>query len=172
MFIDSHCHLDRVDLKPYHHSFAEFMGEASAQQISQMLCIAIDLEAYPNMLALVEPYPQIAVSVGVHPNERDGKEPDVAELVALAYHPKVIAIGETGLDYFRTAKPEQEAQQVDWDWQQQRFRNHIKAAKLTHKPLIIHTREARADTLRILQEEGAEHVGGIIHCFTEDWAFC
>jgi TatD DNase family protein len=164
MFIDSHCHLDKIDLKPYQHDFGVFMHAVHEHQIEHLLCIAIDLEAYPAMLALVADYPQISVSVGVHPNEHGGHEPTVAELAALGQNSKVIAIGETGLDYFRTSEG-------DLSWQQQRFRNHIHAAKALKKPLIIHTRAAGQDALRILEEEGADEVGGIIHCFTEDWAF-
>lgn len=163
MLIDSHCHLDRIDLQPYQNDFGCFMHEAGNKQIEHLLCIAIDLEAYPAMLALVADYPQISVSAGVHPNVQEGKEPSVDELVALAQSDKVIAIGETGLDYFRSTG--------DLDWQHQRFRNHIRAAKKLNKPLIIHTREAQQDTLRILMEEGAGEIGGIIHCFTEDWDF-
>jgi TatD DNase family protein len=163
MLIDSHCHLDRIDLAPYQGDFATFMEAVKDSQIEYLLAIAIDLEAYPNMLALVTGYPQIAVTVGVHPNEQDGKDPSVEELVALGRDEKVIGIGETGLDYYRC--------EGELEWQQQRFRRHIKAAKLLKKPLIVHTREAKQDTLRILREENAPEVGGIIHCFTEDWEF-
>ncbi len=163
MLIDSHCHLDRLDLKPYQNDFSYFMEEVKNSHIEHLLCIAIDLEAYPAMLELVENYPQISVSVGVHPNVHEGQEPTVDELIALGSIDKVIAIGETGLDYFRSTG--------DLNWQHQRFRNHINAAKTLKKPLIIHTREAKQDTLRILKEENAQEVGGIIHCFTEDWEF-
>ncbi len=163
MLIDSHCHLDRLDLSPYQNDFANFMEAVSGCGIEHLLTIAIDLESYPNMLSLVSDYPQISVTVGVHPNEQDGKEPTVEELVYLGQHEKVIGIGETGLDYFRSTG--------DLDWQHQRFRNHIGAARILNKPLIIHTRDAKNDTLRILQEENAVDVGGIIHCFTEDWEF-
>ncbi len=163
MLIDSHCHLDRIDLAPYHNDFANFMAAVKECKIEHLLTIAIDLESYPGMLALVADYPQISVTVGVHPNEQDGKEPTVDDLIALGRNPKIIGIGETGLDYFRT--------EGDTVWQQQRFRNHINAAKALKKPLIVHTRAAKIDTLRILQEENAAEVGGIIHCFTEDWAF-
>jgi len=112
---------------------------------------------------LAAPYPQISVTVGVHPNVQGGLDPSVEELIALGSPDKVIGIGETGLDYFRS--------EGDLGWQHQRFRNHINAAKALQKPLIIHTREAKHDTLRILEEEGAGEVGGIIHCFTEDWEF-
>lgn len=163
MFIDSHCHLDRIDLKPYHNDFHAFVEDAHAKRIEHMLCIGIDLESYPAMLALVGPYPDISLSVGVHPNVTDGKEPSVEELLQLARHEKVIAIGETGLDYFRS--------EGDLEWQHQRFRNHISVAKTLNKPLIIHTREAGHDSLDVLKAEGADRVGGIIHCFTEDWAY-
>lgn len=163
MLIDSHCHLDRIDLKPYQNDFACFMHEAEANQIEHLLCIAIDLESYPAMLDLVAGFQQISVTVGVHPNVQDCKDPSVDELIALGQLDKVIGIGETGLDYFRS--------EGDLSWQHQRFRNHIRAAKALKKPLIIHTREAKNDTLRILKEEDASEVGGVIHCFTEDWEF-
>lgn len=163
MFIDSHCHLDRIDLKPYHNDFKAFVEDARAKQIEHMLCIAIDLESYPAMRALVEPYADISLSVGVHPNATEGREPTVDELLQLASDDRVIAIGETGLDYFRS--------EGDLAWQHQRFRNHIEVAKILQKPLIIHTREAGHDSLDVLRETGADQVGGIIHCFTEDWAY-
>lgn len=139
------------------------MHEAENSQIEHLLCIAIDLEAFPAMQALVSGYSRISLTVGVHPNEQDGKEPSISELIALGQSDKIIGIGETGLDYFRN--------EGDMDWQQQRFRNHIAAAKALKKPLIIHTRDAKIDTLRILEEENAGEVGGVIHCFTEDWEF-
>ncbi len=163
MFIDSHCHLDRIDLKPYNDDFATFVEQARSQQIQHMLCIAIDLESYPDMLALVEPYEDISLSVGVHPNVTEGREPTVDELMQLASHPKIIAIGETGLDYFHS--------KGDLEWQHQRFKNHITVAKNLGKPLIIHTRDAGHDSLDVLRAAGADQVGGIIHCFTEDWAY-
>ncbi len=163
MLIDSHCHLDRIDLEPYENDFALFMHEVGRQNIEHLLCIAIDLESYPAMFARVSPYPNISLTVGVHPNVQDGKDPDINELIALGGQDKIIGIGETGLDYFRN--------EGDLGWQQQRFRNHIHAAKALKKPLIIHTREAKQDTLRLLEEEGAGEVGGVIHCFTEDWEF-
>ncbi len=163
MLIDSHCHLDRIDLKPYHNDFAVFMSEAKQNQIEHLLTIAIDLESYPDMMALVADYPQISVTVGVHPNVQNGKEPSADELAKLGRSKKVIGIGETGLDYYRNGG--------DLEWQQQRFRNHIEAARILKKPLVIHTRDAKSDTLRILREQNAQDIGGIIHCFTEDWEF-
>ncbi|NJD08243.1 MAG: TatD family deoxyribonuclease [Methylococcaceae bacterium] len=160
MLIDSHCHLDRLDLSPYDNDFGRFM-EHTGQRLKHMLCIAIRLETYPAMLDLVGGYDAVSVSVGVHPNEHDCREPGEDELVELARHPKVVAIGETGLDYFRS--------EGDLGWQKERFRTHIRAARRAGKPLVIHTREARTDTLAVLKEEGADQVGGVFHCFTEDW---
>jgi TatD DNase family protein len=119
------------------------------------------MEQYPAMLALVEEYPQISISVGVHPNEIERREAEPGELERLAAHPKNVAIGETGLDYFRSKSGQ--------EWQHNRFRQHIAAARSCGKPLIIHTREAKQDTIRIMQEEGAREVGGVMHCYTEDW---
>ncbi len=161
MLIDSHCHLDRVSLKSYDKDFAAMMRATAESGVSHMLCVSIDLESYPKMLALVEDYDQVFVSVGVHPNESKRREPTVDELVLLAQHPKNVAIGETGLDYYRS--------QGELEWQQNRFRLHIQAARRAEKPLIIHTREAREDTIRILREEEAAQVGGVMHCFSENW---
>ena len=113
------------------------------------------------MMQLVEPFPQVSASVGVHPDGTDVEEPDEERLSSLAGHPRIVAIGETGLDYFRT--------EGDTGWQRERFRRHIRAARAADKPLIVHTREARQDTLNILREEMASEVGGVMHCFTEDW---
>ncbi|MEY3785907.1 MAG: hypothetical protein RLZ75_112 [Pseudomonadota bacterium] len=163
MLIDSHCHLDRIDLAPYQNDFSCFMDEAKNNQIEHLLCIAIDLESYPAMLDLVSTYQQISVTVGVHPNVQECIDPSVNDLINLGQADKVIGIGETGLDYFRS--------EGNLEWQHNRFKNHIQAAKKLKKPLIIHTREAKEDTLRILKEENAGEVGGVIHCFTEDWEF-
>ncbi len=159
--VDSHCHLDRLDLAPFDNSFERLIQETLESGVEHMLCVCIDTESYPSMLALVESYPEISISVGVHPNDRERHEPEPDELVALASHPKNLAIGETGLDYFRS--------EGDLEWQRERFRRHIRAALLCGKPLIIHTRAAREDTIRIMQEEGAAQAGGVMHCFTEDW---
>jgi TatD DNase family protein len=141
------------------------MEATAGAGVSHMLCVAIDLDRYPAMRALVDSYPNVAVSVGVHPNEGcDGTpvtEPSVEALVGLAEDPRNVAIGETGLDYHYG--------QGDLEWQRRRFRNHIAAARACGKPLIIHSRDAREDTIRILREEGAEAVGGVLHCFTETW---
>lgn len=126
-----------------------------------MLCVGIDLESYPAMRLLVDPHPEIDVAVGVHPNAEGVEEPTEERLLALAADPRVVAIGETGLDYYRLAG--------DPRAQQERFSVQIAVARACHKPLIVHTRQAKADTIRILKEEGADAVGGVLHCFTEDW---
>lgn len=162
MLVDSHCHLDRLDLTPYQGQLAPVLAAAEAAGVQQMLSVAVDLESWPVLARRVDPYPQVALSVGVHPAATRQRAPTVAELCALAQHPKVVAIGETGLDYFHDRAGQ--ARQQDW------FRLHIAVAKATGKPLIIHSRDARDDTLRLLEEEEAATVGGVIHCFSEDWA--
>lgn len=162
MFIDSHCHLDRLDLTPFSGNFTNFMAETERWSIDRMLCVSIQLENYPSMRRLVDEHPRVDVSVGVHPNEEEVSEPTAEELVKLAQDAAVVAIGETGLDYFRHPG--------DGLVQQQRFRRHIQAALEIRKPLIVHARNAAEDTLRLLSEEHAENVGGVFHCFTEDWA--
>lgn len=161
MFIDSHCHLDRVDTTAYGGDFGHFIEETQRKGISGMLCVSIDLDAYPAMEQLVEGRAGVWLSVGVHPNEPNRRTPEPEELVQLARHPQNVAIGETGLDYFHS--------RGDLGWQQERFRKHIQAAKLCKKPLIIHTRDAREDSIRIMKDEGADAVGGVMHCFTETW---
>ncbi len=161
MLVDSHCHLDRVDLTPYEGDFARFMSETLAAGVGHLLCVSIDLESRPAMVEQVAPWEAVSVSAGVHPNDRDREEPDVERLVALAREPRNVAIGETGLDYFRS--------EGDLEWQRERFRTHIRAALAVGQPLIIHTREAREDTLRIMEEENARDAGGVMHCFTENW---
>ena len=161
MLVDSHCHLDRLDLGPFDDKFDRLMAATAEAGVERMLCVCIDLESYPQMLELVEPYPQVSVSVGVHPNDKDRREPDAEELQVLAQHPRNVAIGETGLDYYRS--------EGDIGWQQVRFRRHIAAARQCDKPLIIHTRAARKDTIDIMRAEGAADAGGVMHCFTEDW---
>ncbi len=157
-FVDSHCHLNFPEL---HAALPELLQHMQENDVRQALCISVNLEDFPQVLQLAETHPNLYASVGVHPDYENVQEPDVAQLVALARHPKVIAIGETGLDYFRL--------KGDLAWQRERFRVHIRAAKASRKPLIVHTREASEDTLRLLSEEGASDVGGVMHCFTESW---
>lgn len=159
--VDSHCHLDRLDLVPYDGKLNAALEYAQQQGVGHMLCVCIDLEHFNDVLNPAREYDFISASVGVHPNEQEGEDPDCDRLVSLAADENVIAIGETGLDYFRT--------EGDVEWQRERFRQHIAAAKITGKPLIIHMREATKDTLNILKQEQADQVGGVMHCFVEDW---
>lgn len=161
MLVDSHCHLDRLDLEPFGGRMEGVLDTAREQGVGHFLCVSINMEDYPAMFRIAEAHEQISASVGLHPNEQGGHDPDTDELVELATHPKVVAIGETGLDYFRS--------EGDLDWQRDRFRRHIAAAKVSGKPLIIHSRDAKEDTLEILEAEGASEVGGVMHCFTGDW---
>jgi len=158
MFVDSHCHLDFPDLVA---RLPELLANMKVQAVSHALCVSVDMAAFPALLALVEAHDNLYASVGVHPDYEDTTEPSVAELVELARHPKIVAIGETGLDYFRLTG--------DLEWQRERFRVQIRAARAAGKPLIIHTRSAAADTLRIMREEDAGAAGGVMHCFTETW---
>jgi TatD DNase family protein len=158
MLVDSHCHLDFPDLA---NRLPEVLQRMQDNQVGLAVCIGVNLEDFPKVLALAENEPRLYATVGVHPEYTDVEEPDEDRLVALASHPKVIAIGETGLDYYwQKDQPE---------WQRDRFRTHIRAARRCGKPLVVHTRDSAADTLRVLKEEGADTVGGVMHCFTENW---
>lgn len=160
MLVDSHCHLDRLDLTPFNGQLEGALAHAGEAGISHMLCVCIDLEHFSDVLAPAKQHRNIFASVGVHPNE-ESDNPDVATLVSLAQDERVVAIGETGLDYFRS--------EGDLEWQRDRFRTHIHAARQTGKPLIIHMRDATEDTLQVMKEESADEIGGVMHCFVEDW---
>lgn len=162
MLTDSHCHLDRLDLSRFGGNLAGVLESAAAQGVTRFLSVATDLESWSALARLTEPYPNIALSVGVHPSTPEHGAPTLPRIIALGQETRVVAIGETGLDYYYGAEHKQ--RQQSW------FRLHIAAARQLGKPLIVHSREAREDTLRILQEEGAAEVGGVLHCFTEDWA--
>jgi len=157
MFIDSHCHLNFPDLAK---DIDAILANMRANEVSHALCISVDLATFPQVLELAERHDNLYATVGVHPDYELETEPAPTELVQLAQHPKVVAIGETGLDYYRLTG--------NLDWQRDRFRTHIRAARECAKPLIIHTRSAAADTLRIMSEEDAGKVGGVMHCFTEN----
>ena len=157
--VDSHCH---IDFAPLADELPQVLARAADNEVAYLLCVAVNLEDYPRIAQLAARHANIFASVGVHPNHTDGREPDADELIALASEPNVVAIGETGLDYFRCE--ERPA------WQRRRFENHIVAAKQTGKPLIIHTRAAAADTMAMLEDLHAGEVGGVMHCFAEDWA--
>lgn len=158
MLVDSHCHLDFPDLAS---NLDELLAKMRDNEVSHALCVSVNLQDFPRVLALAEAHSNLFASVGVHPDYENLIEPQAAQLAALAAHPRVVAIGETGLDYFRL--------KGDLEWQRERFRQHIRAARQCDKPLIIHTREAAEDTLRIMTEEGADSVAGVMHCFTESW---
>ena len=159
--VDSHCHLDRLDFAKLGSNLDAVLSAASQQGVAHMLCVCIDMDNFPAVAALAQRYPQVFASLGVHPNEKETRDPSVEELVRLAQSPKVVAIGETGLDYFHG--------KGDLEWQRERFRRHIRAARESGKPLIIHSRDAKEDTLSIMREERAHEIGGVMHCFTEDW---
>lgn len=156
MFIDSHCHLNFPGLVE---QLDQLLANMKENQVSHALCVSVDLPSFPAVQAIAEAYDNLYASVGVHPDYELDAEPTQVELVNLAQHPKVIAIGETGLDYYRLTG--------DLEWQRERFRTHIRASRECSKPLIIHTRSAADDTLRIMAEENAGEAGGVMHCFTE-----
>jgi TatD DNase family protein len=160
MFFDSHCHLDRIDLESFDNSFDKLLATARESQVDEMVCISVNLESFDAMYEKIQHQPGVYATVGVHPDHQNAQEPDVAQLVELAQKDKIVAIGETGLDYYHTDGPE---------WQRERFRIHIDAAVACQKPLVIHTRLAKQDTLDLLKQHNAEQVGGVLHCFTEDW---
>lgn len=166
MFVDSHCHLDFPELSS---RLPEVLAHMQAQAVSHALCISVQLEHFPRVLALAEQHAQLYATVGVHPDQQNVEEPDIERLLELAQHPKVVGIGETGLDYYWHKNISPEAN----EWQRQRFRVHLRAARACGKPLIIHTREAAEDTLHLMREEGADTQlgapGGVMHCFTESW---
>jgi TatD DNase family protein len=160
MFVDSHCHLDRLKLEKYESGLDGAVQAARDAGVQKMLCVAIDLEHIDDVLSIAAKYPDIFASVGVHPTSHEGEEPSVDRLLDLANNSKVIAIGETGLDYYYGEETK--------DVQQRRFVNHLEASRLTGKPVIVHTRDAKEDTLAIIQEHGDREIGGVLHCFTED----
>jgi TatD DNase family protein len=156
MLVDSHCHLDYPD---FDGRLEQVRSEMASNRVTHALCISTTLEGFPKVRSLAERYDNFFASVGVHPDTEQAGTVEVEQLVELAAHPRVVAIGETGLDYYRL--------KGDLEWQRERFRRHIRAARLARKPLVIHTREAAEDTLRIMREEGAGEAGGVLHCFTE-----
>ena len=157
MLVDSHCHIDFPELAA---DLDAVLALMAANGVGRALCVSVTLQDFPRIQKIVGERPQIYGSVGVHP-DYEGLDVSCDELVKLAARPKIIAVGETGLDYYRL--------KGDLEWQRDRFRTHIAAARASGKPLIIHTREAAADTIRIMQEEGARDAGGVMHCFTESW---
>lgn len=153
--VDSHCHLDLLD-----GSISDYITRAQERGVHYILNVCITLADFPRVLKTAMAYPNVGASVGMHPNEQSEKV-ELQTLLTLGQHEKVIAIGETGLDYYRSTG--------EVEWQRERFRTHIQAAKQLQKPLIVHTRAAIDDTIRIMQEENAEQARGVMHCFSEDW---
>ncbi len=158
MYVDSHCHLDFPELAA---NYPEIRQRMSDNRVNLALCVSVNLPDWPGLMQLVEAHDELWASVGVHPDYEDTVEPTVEDLVSRSQHDKVVAIGETGLDYYRL--------QGDLEWQRERFRTHIRASRQTGLPLIIHTRSASFDTISIMREEGADIAGGVMHCFTESW---
>jgi len=161
MFIDSHCHLDKVDLAPYDGDFEAMLTAARERDVSRMLCVSIDLEQFERMYTLVQGREQVDMSVGVHPLHAHETPVTAEQLVELAKRPEIVALGETGLDYYyntETIAVQKEA-----------FIAHLHASRETGLPVIIHTRDARQDTLDIIREHGDPNVAGVLHCFTESW---
>src|SRR3954470_18924665 len=158
MFVDSHCHLDFPELAA---ELPQLLDNMRENAVTHALCISVEMPAWPAVVAIAHAHDNIYATVGLHPDYVETEEPSVDDLVVKAATPKVVAIGETGLDYFRL--------EGDLTWQRERFRRHIRAARETGKPLVIHTRSAAADTLAIMREERADEVGGVMHCFTETW---
>ncbi len=160
VLVDSHCHLDMLDPASTHRNLDQIVEDARAQGVEHILNVCVSLKEFPKVLATAKKYPFVSASLGLHPNEQE-EETSAEELIRLAQDEKVVAIGETGLDYYRSTG--------DLSWQKQRFREHIRAALATECPLIIHTRQAKDETLELLKDEKAAEVGGVLHCFTEDW---
>lgn len=159
--VDSHCHLDMLDLSSFPDGLAGVIQQATEQQVTHCLCVSVDDRKYDTLKQIAESFENVYFSVGLHPNDEPERIITTADLVQLANHPKLIAIGETGLDYYRTS--------AGVEWQKRRFIAHIEAAQISKKPLIIHTRQARADTIDILSQYPMDEIGGVLHCFTEDW---
>ncbi len=161
MFVDSHCHLDRLDLSARHNDLGLVINDAIARKVARMLCVSIDMDKLPGMLETVKPFDNIYASAGVHPlHVKDGM-PEISSLLDYAANPKVIALGETGLDYYY--------QQESIEQQQESFVRHLQASAQSGLPVIVHTRDARDDTIRLLRQHADTAVGGVLHCFTESW---
>ncbi len=161
MFIDSHCHLDKLDLSGYDHNFAAMLQAAAERKVSKMLCVSISLQAFEAMYQSILPWSQVYASVGVHPLHTDEGEVDKNQLIELCQRERIVAVGETGLDYYY--------QQDTVELQQANFITHLEVAGESGLPVIVHTRDAREDTLRLIRQHGSASSGGVLHCFTESW---
>jgi len=160
MFVDSHCHLSFPEL---YERIDAIRAEMAQARVDRALVICTTLEEFERVHGLATAYDNFWCSAGVHPDNEDIEEPTVERLVALASLPKVVAIGETGLDYYRLGQ----RTVADMHWQRERLRVHVRAARQARRPLVVHTRSASADTVAILRDEGARDAGGVFHCFTE-----
>lgn len=164
MLIDSHCHLNLLDLSAFDNRLDTVLDLATEHDVNHFLSVCVELDDFPKLKDIADSYPHISISVGIHPNHEVEEIIPAQHLVDLALsHPACIAIGETGLDYYRQETTDNQ------HMQQQLFREHIRAAKIAKRPLIIHTRQAAEDTLRIMAEENASEIGGVMHCFSENW---
>lgn len=161
MLVDSHCHLNLLNLEKYNGDLKALVQAARDVNVGHILCVGIDFENSKDVIKVAEQFPDVSASVGLHPSEHKDQAVMVDEIIELANHPKVVAIGETGLDYHYNDS--------GLDTMRERFRLHIRAAHQCKKPLIIHTRAAHEDTIAIMREEKAQDVGGVMHCFTESW---
>lgn len=162
MIIDSHCHLNILPEEKVGNT-DQVVAQAKEYGVERMMCVAIDPSKWSDVLAMADRYEGVYASIGIHPCSDESVMASDADIILAASHPKVLAIGEVGLDYFH-----QKPDEVDLGYQIERFRQHIRIAKQLNKPLVIHTRASTPDVLQILREEGAEQVGGIMHCFVED----
>lgn len=164
MLVDSHCHLNFIDLEPFHHQLEKVIEAAQAENVLHFLSVCVELKDFPKLCEIAEKYPQVSISVGIHPaTEGFGDDPSVENLSQLALHPRCVAIGETGLDYYHVKTEEHQR------LQRLRFEHHIETAIAVNKPLIIHTRDAADDTLALMKSSQADSVGGVMHCFSESW---
>ncbi|WP_422133360.1 TatD family hydrolase [Endozoicomonas sp. ALD040] len=161
MLIDSHCHLDRLKLDSYDGDLEAALNAARQAGVERILCVGIDLEHADAVVGLADKYQDVYASVGIHPLEKEAAEPDLQTLLHYAAHPKVIALGESGLDYYYSADNKEK--------QQERFRIHLQAAQQSQLPMIVHTRDAREDTLKLIRQHGDLEKAGVLHCFTESW---
>jgi len=161
MFVDSHCHLDRLDLSARNNSLTEVLEAAAERNVSRMLCVAIDMQLFPEMYSKVAALDNVFASVGVHPLHVEQELIEIEQLMKYAADPKIVALGETGLDYFY--------QKDNVEQQQESFIRHLKASAQSRLPVIVHTREAREDTINLLKQYADTEVGGVLHCFTESW---
>jgi len=159
MLVDSHCH---INFDPLSERLDDVLNNARLNGVDHMLCVSVNMEDFSQVEDLAKKHEHVFASVGVHPCERDGRDPSIDELIDIGKQEHIVAIGETGLDYFRV-------EDEDMTWQHDRFSRHIEAAKAVNKPLIIHTRNAAENTMSKLKEEGADQCKGVMHCFAEDW---